>query len=110
MKKSILPFLLIIPVFTIALPIGLGVGWFYSSQSAKRTIAAKSAKADSLQIIIDLQMQELAACRKKLDLKETGMRFNSITKQYERLEWVERSMFELGLDKTKGSVLIYPYQ
>lgn len=102
MKKAILPAILAL------VSLASGLGWYSTEQAARLDFEDYNAEIDSLQDLVTLKTQELATCERKLAAKQTGLRFNSVTKQYERLEWVARDFFELGLDKTKLTIPIYP--
>ena len=82
MKKAILP--AVLALFTLI----AGGGWFATEQKARLDIEGWDNTVDSLQTIIDLRTQELATCSRKLSAKEKGIRLNTITNKYERLEWV----------------------
>ena len=82
MKKAILPGIL--ALFTLI----AGGGWFATEQKARLDIEDWDNTVDSLQTVIDLRTQELATCTRKLSAKEKGIRLNTITNKYERLEWV----------------------
>lgn len=101
MRKAIVP--AVLALFTL---IASG-GWFATEQKARLDFEDYDAEIDSLQTVIDLRTQELASCSRKLSAKEKGIRFNSETQQYERLEWVARRFTELTLKKD-DEILIHP--
>lgn len=101
MKKAILPGIL--ALFTLI----AGGGWFATEQKARLDFEDYDAEIDSLQTVIDLRTQELASCNRKLSAKEKGIRFNSETQEYERLEWVTRRFTELTLG-VGDTILIHP--
>ncbi len=101
MRKSILFIAAIAAVFSFSL------GWVLTYNKANAKIENYTTSIDSLQNVIDLRTKELESCARKLSAKEKGVRLNTYTDQYERLEWVTRRFDELNFE-VGDTIAVYP--
>lgn len=83
------------------------LGWVLTYNKANAKIENYTTSIDSLKNVIDLHTKELESCARKLSAKEKGVRLNTYTDQYERLEWVVRRFDELNFE-VGDTIAVYP--
>lgn len=103
MKRSIVFDAVIVLVFLL----GAGMIFTYAYNKANAKIENYTNSIDSLKNVIDLRTKELERCARKLSAKEKGVRLNTYTDQYERLEWVTRRFDELNFE-VGDTIAVYP--